>query len=188
MTDRVRLIFAVTTFSVLEPVTVRAANRMAADCGDDEECIVSTVFETHRALIRYAWEQDGVDVYRSWKVSVREGVGDCDCMVIANNAILSVLGFPVGVACVRQAGVQDHIWSLVWIPRGSTSRRTIALDLAAPNAPVGWEEPASAYTGRKNYRYDAHEWIAWCRRYYNGMRPESAVEDILRTAPTIRPM
>lgn len=184
--DRVRLIFAMQTFSILDPLAVRAAAQMAAPCGEDEDCIINTVFDVHRELMPYGLEHEGIDLFRAWRYSVADASADCDCMVIANNAILTIRGFVTGLTVVHQNGPQDHVWSLVWLPRGTPSR-VMPLDMSVAGSRPGWEEPSRYYTSRRNYVYDATVWVPWCVREFGGGRPSAASvrdpDSILRTAP-----
>jgi len=113
--------------------------------GASETAPIEALFRYVKNNIEYRQDPADYDYYRSAGRVIAAGFGDCDCMTILTNSLLSSIGYTTGARVISSDGQGWHIYSIVGVEPAfnGTPTKVIPLDAAfAPDADsVGWEPP-----------------------------------------------
>ena len=150
--------------SVSTEIIWRTARQIVAQCpAKNDLCEIKAVFDAIktgtplvpclRRGVRYCQENPAEDQFVAPHRLLAECengacTGDCDCTAGLVAALLSSLGFTVGLRAWGRPGADlDHVYAVVKVPKGDDRRvaRVLALDTTVESSYVGWE-PATGYT------------------------------------------
>ena len=131
---------------VLVPVVQAWGNYYRAPDGAacamrDAYCEIQRMWDFLVLNVRYTFDQQEVDTFKTLKETLASGAEDCDGFVIAFAALLKSVGFRVVARVISsQGGTWDHIYTLVGCPHDNP-KKWIPLDPTVDGAVPGWEYP-----------------------------------------------
>jgi len=103
---------------------------------------VSAIFYWVRENIRYTRDPLGVELFRTPRAAIADGIGDCDDMAIMLAALLRAAGYRCRFRVVGTTeGSYEHVYVVAGIPPCEPSEepeRWLPLDPTQPEEP-GWE-------------------------------------------------
>lgn len=119
-------------------------------CGmRDAYCEIQKMWDFLVLNVRYTFDQQEVDTFKTLKETLSSGAEDCDGFVIAFAALLKSVGFQVVARVISSDGkTWDHIYALVGCPHDNP-KKWIPLDPTVQGATPGWEYPNAH--ARKDY-------------------------------------
>jgi len=199
--DRIRMLFAATTIGAHDDVAKRAADGIAAMCGEDRWCRVQRTFQLLRSLAVYD-DNEGrrfkgdseFDVFRTFKNLARTGLADCDCYTASLCTLLWLQGVPCAARAIEQWNPDDgryqfnHVYGLA----KSNNGQVVPLELTPvpPNRLLvgpGWETPPDTYRKKADFWYDGGSWGSWMKGV-DLSSPSRIGSLFLRTAPSVHAM
>lgn len=121
-----------------------------AACGmRDAYCEIQRMWDFLVLNVRYTFDQQEVDTFKTLKETLASGAEDCDGFVIAFAALLKAVGFQVVARVISSDGhTWDHIYALVGCPHDNP-KKWIPLDPTVKGSVPGWEYPSAH--ARKDY-------------------------------------
>jgi len=104
----------------------------------DWDAEVSAIFNWVRENIRYTRDPLNVELFRTPRAAISDGIGDCDDMAIMLAALLRAAGYVCRFRVIGLTkGSYDHVYVVVGIPP-EEPERWVPLDPSQPYKP-GWE-------------------------------------------------
>ena len=185
--DRVKMVFAAATISMLEEETKAAAARVRSSCGGDMGCVAHGIADAVWSAATYDGDEgrriqgdSGFDIYRTFRRVVTTGRFDCDCATVSTVALGSLLGLSIVARVIEQRSgslggwAWSHIWPIliaVAIPGvpplpGLAGRSQVPLELTpvppdGHKAAPGWQTSRSSYRRHFDFLYEPEPWRAW---------------------------
>lgn len=152
-----------------DPAAVARVQRVVSKCGaQDDLCKLAVGFYDLRSAIVYVLDDDQVDSYAPYSVSIEEKKGDCSRMSVAIATHAAICGMPCGVCTIAQVNHKtgevewSHVYGLAWprVTRGGIRRR-VAADVSEKNVPLDWEPQRWRVRMKRDWIYDSAAWDRW---------------------------
>lgn len=152
-----------------DPAAVARIRRVVSKCGEaDEFCKMGAGLYDLRAAVRYVLDDDQVDSYAPYMVSVVERIGDCSRMSVAIATHAAVCDIPCGVCTIAQVNHKtgevgwSHVYGLSWpLLTAHGPRRRVAADVSEKNVPLDWEPQRWRVRMKRDWIYDVAAWDRW---------------------------
>lgn len=103
---------------------------------------VAAIFHWVQQNVRYTRDPSGIELFRTPRAVLSDGIGDCDDMAIMLAALLMAAGYRCRFRVVGfTEGSYEHVYVAAGIPPGEPNEepeKWLPLDPSQPNEP-GWE-------------------------------------------------
>ena len=131
-----------------DPYIARLVGQIIQKCSSkDWQCYCRALFDWVKSNIRYVYDPNGVEKVCTPRVTIENGMGDCDDMVVVICAFLETIGLEcrfVTIKANRKSDEFSHVYGQVRVP----GRDWVSLDCTM-QYPLGWEAPGNL--PRKNW-------------------------------------
>jgi transglutaminase-like putative cysteine protease len=126
----------------------------------DWDAEVSAIFHWVQKNIRYTRDPNGVELFRTPRAAIADGIGDCDDMAIMLASLLLAAGYRCRFRVIGLTeGSYEHVYVVVGIPPVDPKEepeRWVPLDPSQPYEP-GWEIEKTRIKEIMDYNVDVIE-------------------------------
>jgi len=154
------------TLSLHDPQAVARVRRVIGKCRPtDVLCRLGAGLYDLRRAIRYRLDDENLDRYAPYMVSIGLGYGDCGSMAVAKMTHDIVCGVVAGPTTIAQPDPKTGVvgWNHVYNYAIVNGRRVTA-DVSERAVPLGWEPQRWRIKDRRDWIYDSAAWEAWFSR------------------------
>lgn len=117
----------------------------------DTACEINAIWDFLVMNVRYVEDPEGIDTFRTLRLTLEAGGGDCDDATIAFCALLRAVGYK----CVARVISTDasggrnweHIYPMVGLPKAAP-KKFLPLDITVNGATPGWQYGQGLSGGR----------------------------------------
>jgi len=104
-----------------------------------------TIFKYVQERIKYIDDVDQIETIQDAHVTLTNGFGDCDDMVILLGSLLRAVGFPVAIVAAQMTGFEDynHVYLMTYTDQGFVS-----YDATNKEQAPGWSLPSDMVVKR----------------------------------------